>query len=88
VDTLAIRGHTRFLADDLLAGRGTGTEGERIAAAYIISQAERLGLRPLPGTASFLHQVPLRAADIHPESRVILQAGRDSAIFRTAGSSS
>ena len=35
VDTLAIRAHTRFLADDMLAGRGTGTQGERLAAAYI-----------------------------------------------------
>jgi hypothetical protein len=83
IDTLAIRGHTRFLADDLLAGRATGTVGERIAAAYIISQAERLGLRHVPGTSSFLLPVPLRAADIHPDSRVVVQAGRDSVVFRS-----
>jgi hypothetical protein len=82
IDTLAIRGHTRFLADDLLAGRGTGTAGERIAAAYIVSQAERMGLRPLPGTGSFLLPIPLRAADIRPESRVLLTAGRDTLLFR------
>jgi hypothetical protein len=83
IDTLTIRGHTRFLADDLLAGRGTGTVGERLAAAYIVSQAERLGLRHLPGTSSFLLPVPLRAADIHPASRAVVQAGTDSAVFRS-----
>jgi hypothetical protein len=81
VDTLAIRGHTRFLTDDLLGGRGTGTVGEQIAAAYIISQVKRLGLSHLPGTTAFALPVPLRAATIHEASRVVVQAGNDSTIF-------
>jgi len=28
IDTLAIRAHTRYLADDRLEGRGTGSRGE------------------------------------------------------------
>jgi hypothetical protein len=83
IDTLAIRGHTRFLADDLLEGRGTGTVGERIAAAYIVSQAKRLGLVHLPGTGSFILPVPLRAADVHPETRVAIHAGSDTVVFRS-----
>src|SRR4051812_12623378 len=35
IDTLALRAHTRFLSDDLLRGRDTGSEGEHVAAAYI-----------------------------------------------------
>jgi hypothetical protein len=81
IDTLSIRGHTRFLADDLLLGRGTGSHGERIAAAYIVSQAKRLGLVPLPG-GDFLHNLPLRNAVIDPSSSVVVQSGRDSALFR------
>ncbi|HSH44705.1 MAG TPA: hypothetical protein VK966_02555, partial [Longimicrobiales bacterium] len=38
IDTMALRAHTRFLADDALAGRGAGTTGERVAAAYIASR--------------------------------------------------
>jgi hypothetical protein len=80
IDTLAIRAHTRFLADDLLAGRGTGTAGERLAAAYIASQLERLGLRPLEG-ASYLLPLPLRRARIDPASSVTVAAGGDTLSF-------
>ncbi|HEX6133634.1 MAG TPA: M28 family peptidase [Longimicrobiales bacterium] len=83
VDTLAIRAHTRFLADDKLAGRGTGTEGERLAAAYIASQLHRLGLTPITGDTSFLLPIPLREAFIDPATRVTLIAGNDSTVFRS-----
>ena len=82
VDTLAIRAHTRFLADDALLGRGTGTEGERLAAAYIASQLERLGLRTAGNASSFLLPIPLRAAEVDPESRLVVSTGLDSAVFR------
>lgn len=81
IDTLAIRGHTRFLADDLLEGRGTGTAGERIAAAYIASQLERLGLRGLGGDRIFHQPIPLRAARIDENSRITIHAPGDSAHF-------
>ncbi len=37
-----IRSHMQFLADDLLEGRGTGTRGFQIAAAYVAAQFEAL----------------------------------------------
>jgi hypothetical protein len=82
IDTLAIRGHTRFLAHDLLAGRGTGTEGEAVAAAYLASQLARLGLAPLPDAADYKLPVPLRAATIDPASAVVVRSDRDSVVFR------
>ena len=66
IDTLALRAHTRFLADDALEGRGTGTRGERVAAAYIASALQRLGLRGAAPDGGFLLPVPLRAARIDP----------------------
>ncbi|HSJ26451.1 MAG TPA: M28 family peptidase [Longimicrobiales bacterium] len=81
VDTLALRGHTRFLADDLLLGRGTGTEGERLAAAYIASQAARIGLTPVGDGSSYLHPLPLRRAVMDPSSRVVVHAHGDSMVF-------
>lgn len=47
IDTLAIRGHTRFLADDRLAGRATGSPGAELAALYIESTCMSLGLSPV-----------------------------------------
>src|SRR5690606_507323 len=78
IDSLEIRAHTRFLADDELAGRGTGTQGERLAAAYIASQLERLGLQSLDGDTSYMLPLPLREARIADSSSVtiITTAGR------------
>ncbi|HND20217.1 MAG TPA: M20/M25/M40 family metallo-hydrolase [Acidobacteriota bacterium] len=41
-----LRAHVRFLADDLLEGRGPGTRGAELAARYIASQFETYGLEP------------------------------------------
>ncbi len=42
----AMRAHVEFLADDLLKGRDTGSEGHEIAARYVASQFDGLGLKP------------------------------------------
>ena len=42
----ALRSHVRFLSDDLLEGRGTGTRGHEIAAHYSASELEGMGLKP------------------------------------------
>lgn len=57
IDTLAIRAHTSFLASDLLAGRGTGTPGADLGAAYIAAQCRGVGLRPVG--SDFMQDVPL-----------------------------
>ncbi len=48
-----LRGHLRFLADDLLEGRGPGTRGGELATKYIASQLEALGVEPGNGTSYF-----------------------------------
>ena len=80
IDTLALRAHTRFLADDALLGRGAGTRGERIAALYIAAQLQRLGLDPLGD--DFLLPVPLVAARVLPETRLTLHRTSDALVFR------
>jgi hypothetical protein len=39
----AIRGDMRFLSDDLLEGRGTGTRGYELAAKFMATQFETPG---------------------------------------------
>ena len=51
----------RFLADDLLEGRETGTRGYDIAAKYVATRFEALGLEPA-GSSSWFQHVPLRRA--------------------------
>src|SRR5262249_17927474 len=41
-----LRAHIRFLAHDLLEGRGPATRGDQLAQAYIATQMESLGLQP------------------------------------------
>src|SRR5690348_17794242 len=41
-----IRAHVAFLADDLLEGREAGTRGHEIAAKYVATEFELLGVKP------------------------------------------
>lgn len=58
----AIRAGIRFLSDDALEGRGTGTRGFDIAAKYMASQFESLGLQPAGDHGTYFQAVPLRSA--------------------------
>ncbi len=59
----ALEAHVRFLADDLLEGRGTGTRGHEIAARYVAAQFAALGLEPAGDGGTFFQSVPLRQAE-------------------------
>jgi len=54
-----IRAHVRFLADDLLEGRGTGQRGGDIAAHYIATQFALYGLKPAGDNGTYLQRVPM-----------------------------
>jgi hypothetical protein len=54
-----LRAHIRFLADDLLEGRATGTRGYNLAASYLAAQFAALGLEPAGSDGSYLQPVPL-----------------------------
>jgi Peptidase family M28 len=58
----AMRADMRFLSDNLLEGRRTGTRGHEIAAKYIASRFEALGLEPAGDNGTYFQSVPLRAS--------------------------
>jgi len=58
----AIRAHMNFLADDLLEGRGTNSRGYEIAAKYMATEFESMGLTPAGDAGTYLQTVPLRSA--------------------------
>ncbi len=83
----ALRAHMRFLADDLLEGRATGSRGYEVAARYMAAGFEQLGLEPAGEGSTFFQWVPLRTSQVLPEhcslvargpqGRAVLQHGRD-----------
>lgn len=69
------RAHVAFLADDLLEGRGIGSRGHAIAAAYVASQFESLGLKPAGEQGGWYQQVPLRTSMLAAQKPVITVTG-------------
>src|SRR6204780_2262316 len=65
IDPEKIRAHVRFLANDLLEGRGPGTRGGRLAAEYIATQFALAGARPAGENGTYFQKVPLMA--VHTE---------------------
>ena len=53
----------KFLADDTLEGRDTGSEGLRKAQAYAVEQFEKAGLEPA-GTKGFYQPVPFTQFEV------------------------
>src|SRR5262249_59484177 len=48
------RAHVTALASERLEGRLVGSNGEKLASDYLVSQLRRIGAKPLPGTSDFL----------------------------------
>ncbi len=61
IDPEKIRAHVKFLASDLLEGRGPGKRGAELAAEYIATQFALDGLKPGGDNGSFYQNVPLYA---------------------------
>jgi hypothetical protein len=57
----AIRADMRFLADDLLEGRGTAMRGHEIAAKFMAAEFEQMGLAPAGDNGTYFQSVPLRS---------------------------
>jgi hypothetical protein len=63
----ALSAHVRFLADDLLEGRGTGTRGHAIAARYLATQLQSMGYSPAGDGGTYFQKVPFVGMTIQPE---------------------
>jgi len=56
-----------FLADDMLRGRDTGSEGYRVAANYVAAEFRRLGLKPM-GEKDYFQEVPFQTATVNQDT--------------------
>lgn len=82
-----IRAELGFLASDALQGRGSGTHDELVAATYIASQLEQLGLKPNGDNGGFIQNVSgdfkfFRGETKHWDTRNVIAylPGRDPAM--------
>ena len=66
IDPEKIRAHVRFLASDLLEGRGPGKRGGELAAEYIATQFALAGAKPAGDNGTYFQAVPLMA--VHTDS--------------------
>jgi PA domain len=68
----------RFLADDLLEGRGTATRGHEVAAKFMATRFEATGLLPAGDAGTYLQRVPLRSMKTDPGKSVMtwVRAGK------------
>ncbi len=83
VSARAVEAHTRFLADDLLEGRDTGTRGHEIAAAYVAAQFALIGLEPGAPDGTWLQQVPVRRRSLEAEgARLLLRTRSGDHVLR------
>jgi hypothetical protein len=81
----AIRADMRFLADDLLEGRATGARGHEIAAKFVASEFEAMGLEPAGENGTYFQSVPLRSTrpdEDHTTLSIVRGGKEETLIFR------
>ncbi len=72
-----LRAHIRFLADDLLEGRGPGLRGDQLAQRYIAAQFAALGMQPA-ADGKWFQDVPLVGVQTHAPESITIRHGADS----------
>jgi hypothetical protein len=90
-----IKTHLEYLGSDSLRGRGTGSEGEYLAASYIVSQFKSYDLKPLGDQDTFYQNIPMHGSSPLPSSSLKifngsnvkeLQLGKDYLLYKTGAS--
>src|SRR5882762_2081824 len=79
-----LRAHIKFLADDLLEGRGTGARGGETAAKYLAAQMEALGLKGAGANGSFLQPVSLVGVKADPTTKLAISSSKGKESFKFA----
>lgn len=84
INEAILRAHIKFLADDLLEGRGTGARGGELAAKYIASQLEASGVKGAAADGSFFQPVSLVGVKADPSTQLTISSSGGSETFKFA----
>src|ERR1035438_8283493 len=71
-----IRAHVKFLASDLLEGRGVGSRGGGLATEYIATQFALVSAKPAGDAGTYFQNLTL--VGVNPEATSTLKAGSTS----------
>ncbi|MBC8044415.1 MAG: M20/M25/M40 family metallo-hydrolase [Rhizobacter sp.] len=84
-----LRPHLKFLASDELEGRETAKRGQKIAARYIATQFERLGLKPFGDSGTYFQKFSVTEQKIGGGSKFVIASKpkRGSKVETTVNSS-
>lgn len=78
IDGGRIRAQTRFLASDLLEGRGVGTPGGDLTTEYLATQLELIGAKPAGEGHTYFQRVPLVGVATQPDALLSFSGKRGS----------
>ncbi|MBI5280140.1 MAG: M28 family peptidase [Candidatus Solibacter usitatus] len=78
IEGARIGAHVKFLASDLMEGRGVGARGGQLATGYLAAQFASAGLAPGAEDGSYLQKVPLRMVEMAPGAQLTASAGGKS----------
>ncbi|HQR44999.1 MAG TPA: M20/M25/M40 family metallo-hydrolase [Thermoanaerobaculia bacterium] len=76
-----LRGTVRFLADDLLEGRGPGSRGDAVARLYLATELEKMGFLPGASEGGFHQPVDLVGTTVRPSGPVTAARGGSTLEF-------
>ena len=76
----ALLRHVSFLGSDSLQGRGTGSEGEKLAARYLANILDQAGIEPFGDEGTFFQKIPMHGSIVDKGSGLLLSSS--SALFQ------
>ena len=87
-----VRAHEEFLASDVMAGRGSATRDEEIAATYVASEFMAYGLKTAPGMPGYIQSAEVVAPVLDGKATVTaggvtLEEGKDFDLLNSPGKS-
>ena len=72
IDEASLKAHVKFLSDDKLEGRGTGSPGGELAAKYIAEQLKAIGAKGAGADGSFFQRVELVGMKAEPNATMMV----------------
>ena len=77
-----MRAHVKFLASDLLEGRGVGTRGGELATDYIAAQFALVDAKPAGENGTYFQRVPMVGATTSPGATLSAVGARQTVSFK------
>src|ERR1700689_3791775 len=77
-----MRAHVKFLASDLLEGRGVGTRGGQLATDYIAAQFAVAGAKPAGENGTYFQRVPMVGVTTSPGATLSVVGANQTVSFK------